>query len=327
MSAPAPDPTTRSATTRSSGRPSGRWRRHGLGVAPSVEAYDFRRPIQLSREHQRVLQVAFDAFARQATTVFTSTLRTICQVSLVSVDQRSYAEYVDSLDSMTYLTSFSAEPMPGQGVLELPLRAVMACIDHMLGGFGSEEQPERMLSDIESSVVTELLERLLDGLRYAVSELVAVDLVPTGVEYSPQFVQVAGASDVMIVATIEVRINERPHSMTICLPFNALLPHLTAAVAPAPVSNRERAERAASAELLDRRFREVPVEVAVRLRTTRLDTTDFASLAPGEVVRLAHPASAPLDVVVDETVFAHATAGATAHRLAALIVATPQETR
>ena len=75
--------------------------------------YDFRRPIQLSREHSRILQLGFDGFARQATTVFTSSLRTVCGVSLATIEQRSYAEYVDSLDASTYLTLFAADPEPG----------------------------------------------------------------------------------------------------------------------------------------------------------------------------------------------------------------------
>jgi flagellar motor switch protein FliM len=285
--------------------------------------YDFRRPIQLSREHSRVLQVAFDGFARQATTIFTSTLRTICSVSLTSIDQRSYGEYVESLASMTYLTTFSAEPMPGLGVLELPLPAVMASVDHMLGGPGTDDQPHRALTDIETVVITGLIEGLLNGLRYSMSELVSIDPVATGVEYSPQFAQAAQSGDVMVAVTLAVRLNDTPHTFTVCLPFNGLLPHLTAAAAPAPVSNRERAERAAAAEVLDRRFQDVPVEVAVQLRGTRLAPDAFAGLQVGDVLRLSHPASAPLDVRVADTVFAHATAGATAQRLAALIVATP----
>src|SRR6478609_5834041 len=101
-------------------------------------AYDFRRPIQLSREHSRMLQLAFDSFARQATTVFTSSLRTVCSVTLGSIEQQTYAEYVDSLGTSTYLTMFSAEPMHNLGVLEIPLVATMTCIDHMLGGPGRE---------------------------------------------------------------------------------------------------------------------------------------------------------------------------------------------
>ena len=103
------------------GKSAARSRRRGRG---EPTPYDFRRPIQLSREHQRVLFVAFEGFARQATTIFTSTLRTICQVTLQSIDQRTYAEYVDSLDSMTYLTHFSAEPMPGVGIMEMPLSLI-----------------------------------------------------------------------------------------------------------------------------------------------------------------------------------------------------------
>jgi flagellar motor switch protein FliM len=311
-----------SMTDSRRGRSGARARRRGQG---EPVAYDFRRPIQLSREHQRVLQVAFDGFARQATTIFTSTLRTICQVSLQSIDQRSYAEYVESLDAMTYLTAFFTEPMPGQGVIELPLPAVMSSLDHMLGGPGSATQPLRALSDIEGSVVSGLVARLLEGLRYSLADFVSIEPEVTGVEYSPQFAQVAGSGDVMVVISLEVRIGEHGHVLTVCLPFNGLLPHLTAAVAPAPVSNRERNQRAQAAILMDRQFREIPVDVAVRLRSTQLAPQLFADLKPGDVLRLGHPASAPLDVAVEETTFAHATAGTRGNRLAALIVATPKE--
>ncbi|WP_292676724.1 flagellar motor switch protein FliM [Nocardioides sp.] len=289
--------------------------------------YDFRRPIQLSREHQRVLTVALDGFARQATTIFTSTLRTICQVTVQSIDQRSYAEYVESLDQMTYLTSFSTEPMPGQGVLELPLPVVMSSLDHMLGGPGSTDQPRRALSDIEETVIGGLVSRLLEGLRYSLSELVTIEPVITDVEYSPQFAQVAGSGDVMVVVALETKTDKLTHRITVCLPFNGLLPHLNVAVAPAPVSNRERTQRAQAAQLMDQQFREVPVDVTVRLRETRLDPGAIAGLRPGDVLRLGHPASAPLDITVDGTVFAHASAGTRGTRLAALIVATPQENK
>jgi flagellar motor switch protein FliM len=311
-----------STTDSRTGRSGGRARRRAQG---DPVAYDFRRPIQLSREHQRILHVAFDNFARQATTIFTSSLRTICQVTVHSIDQRSYTEYVESLDQMTYMTAFSTEPMPGLGVIELPLPAVMSSLDHMLGGPGSATQPVRALSDIESTVVTGLVGRLLEGLRYALADFVSVEPEVTGTEYSPQFAQVAGSGDVMVVVGLETKIGEHGHLITVCLPFNGLLPHLTAAVAPAPVSSRERTQRAQAAVLMDRQFREIPVDVAVRLRSSRLAPQLFADLRTGDVLRLGHPASAPLDVAVEETVFAHATAGTRGPRLAALIVATPKE--
>ncbi len=287
--------------------------------------YDFSRPLQLSREHQRMLQVAFDGFARQVTTVFTSMLRSVCQVTLSAIDQRTYAEYIQSLPGTTYLTMFSADPVAGRGILEMPLPSVMSCIDHMLGGPGSARQPQRPLTEIESGVVGGLMDRLFGEMRYSLGSIVQLEPTLVGVEYSPQFAQAAGASDVMVVVELELRIDEQVHRMTVCLPFVGLLPHLTAAAAPAPVSGRERAQRAQAAELLRQQFEEVPVDVAVRCRATSLTPQVFADLRPGDVIRLSHPAAAPLDVAVDGTVFAHATAGTQGTRLAALIVATPKD--
>ncbi len=315
---------TLSATAPRPASPGTRARRRGRsGGDPTT--YDFRRPIQLSREHSRILQLGLSSFARQATTVFTSALRTVCSVQLLSIAQESYAEYVDSLSAPTYLVKFSADPMPGLGVLEIPLPATMTLIDHMLGGPGSATQPVRPLTDIESAVVRGLVERLLGEMEYSLAGI--VEIVPTlaGIEYSPQFAQVAGAADVMVVATFDLRIGERAHRMTICLPFSGLQPHLAKAAAPAPVSERERAQRERAADLVHRQFEQVPVSVAVRLRPTRVGPETLGDLAVGDVLRLAHPASAPLDIAVDDTTFAHATPGTRGARLAALIVGTPEE--
>ncbi len=286
--------------------------------------YDFKRPIQLSREHSRTLQLGLDGFARQATTVFTSALRTVCQVTLSSVDQRSYAEYVQSLGASTYMTVFSADPMPGSGVFEMPLGATMVCIDHMLGGPGGSKQPDRPLTEIESAVIRSFTERLLGEMRYSLEGIVALVPTVTAVEYSPQFAQAAGAADVMVVATFELKVNEGDHTLTFCLPFSGLLPHLVNASAPAPSSERERAQRATAAALLQEQFNEVPIDVQISLRSTRVAPEEISGLQVGSVLRLSHPAAAPLDVTVDDMVLAYATPGVNGQRLAAQIVATPQ---
>ncbi|WP_114422471.1 flagellar motor switch protein FliM [Nocardioides houyundeii] len=316
---PAPSSASRHGTSGA------RARRRNREVEPVV--YDFRRPIQLSREHSRILQLGFDSFARQATGVFTSWLRTVCSVQLLSINQVSYDDYIDSLHAPTYLMKLSAEPMTGLAMLEVPLAATMSCIDHMLGGPGSDKQPIRPLTEIEGNVLSGLIERLLSEMRYGLAAIADFELAPQGIEYSPQFAQIAGAADVMVVVNFDLRIGDGAHHLSVCLPFNGLLPHLAKAAAPAPVSDRELAKREQAAEVLRRQFAQVPVEVNVRLRATRLHPDALGALRIGDVVRLAHPASAPLDVCVDDTTFAHATAGAKGPRLAALIVGAPKETR
>ena len=65
---------------------------------PSASAtpvvYDFRRPNKFTREHVRALQIASETFARQFTTVLSTTLRTVSQVQAKGIHQLTYDEYI-----------------------------------------------------------------------------------------------------------------------------------------------------------------------------------------------------------------------------------------
>lgn len=293
--------------------------------AAEPTAYDFRRPIQLSREHTRLLEESLDGFARQMGTVFTSALRAVCTAQLLGVAQTTYGEHVDTLDPMTYAVKLRAEPLSGFTLLDLPLPVVMSALDMMLGGPGTEKQPERPLTDIEGAVVRGILTRLLTELGQSIVGIVETEPALVGIEYNPQLVQAAAPGDVVGVATFELVIKDRPHRVTLCLPFTALHPYLVRASAPAPVSEHERVQRSRAAELVDRRFQDVPVEATVRFAPTPLDPGTLSNLAVGDVVRLAHRASDPLAVVMGDATFAHATAGTHGARLAALVVGTTKE--
>jgi flagellar motor switch protein FliM len=316
-------PTPRNA--RGSG-PDGRSRRRTKSAGPTP--YDFRRPMKLSREHLRTLQIAFETFGRQSTTVMTSALRAVCQVNLASVEQLTYNEYVELLSdparpTHTHMTLFSLEPVQHKAVLEMPITAAMACVDHMLGGPGGIDQPERPLSEIEATVFASLTERLLAEVRYAFSTLVPVEPVVLAVEYSPQLAQAAAASDPMIVATFDLHQGDVDHVVTVALPFTDLLPYLNASGAAGAVSERERAARQEASARLAQGFQEVPVDVSIRFRPTAANPTELADLAVGDVIRLQHPAEAPLDVTAADVLFAHATPGNQGKRLACRVVASP----
>ena len=123
--------------------------------------YDFRRPTKLSREHVRVLQIAQEAFARQTTTVLTTMLRAGARLELLGIEQHSYDDYVASLPDPCFLATFTIEPLAGKGVLAYPLDIAMAAVDHMLGGSGAADQPDRPMTVMETAITNHLLNRLL----------------------------------------------------------------------------------------------------------------------------------------------------------------------
>ena len=312
--------TDTSTPARRAGAPSSERRRRSRSTGV-VSSYDFRRPVNLSRENSRTLHVVFETFGRQASTVLTSALRSVCHVELTSVDQVAYSDYVGSLGDPTYMSVFSMEPVTQKAVLETPLAVTMTCIDNLLGGRGTGPQPERPLTDLEDAVIGRLYEALVDEVRVAFETLVPLEPNITGVEYSPQLAQVAGASDMMIVARFQLVMGVHEHPLSLCISFPGLLPFLKVADSAGNVSDRDRARRQDARTRLTAGLQEIPVDVSVRFRATGADPMELAGLQVGDVVRLQHPSQAPLDVTAADVVFAHATPGLQGRRLAALVVA------
>ena len=89
----------------------------------------------------------------------------VSSVSLVSIEQLNYDEYVASLNNPTVIAVVSIDPLPGTVLLEMASSAAMTAIDHMLGGPGGA-QPERPLTEVEMPLLRGLLERMLGELRY-----------------------------------------------------------------------------------------------------------------------------------------------------------------
>ena len=286
--------------------------------------YDFRRPIKLSREHVRTLQIAFETYARSGSTLLTSRLRTVSHLNLIAIEQLTYEEYISALNNPTVLASVTPEPLAGTTLFELSLTTAMAAIDHMLGGPGGP-QPERPLTDIELPLLRGLLERLLDELRYAFEQLVDVQPKLGVIEYNPQFVRSHSPGDAVVVASFELKIGQEECVSTICIPFSSILPVLKAEGAATQLSADELAARQAARRKITAGLYSAPLDVAVRFEPIRMRTEDIVHLRPGDVVPLGHPVNRPLAVTVNDTVFAWAVPGNQGRRLACLIVPSPTE--
>jgi flagellar motor switch protein FliM len=305
-------------------RAAGRINRRVKSAGP--ELYDFRRPTKLSREHIRTLQIAYETFARQFTTLLTTRLRAVSMVTLASIDQFSYDEYILSLANPTVVALVTMEPLPGTAIVEFSLPTAMASIDHLLGGSGGA-QPARPLTDIETPLLQSLIVRILGELRYALEPIAAVDPKLTGIEYNPQFVQAGAASDPVIVASFDLKVGAEECVATVCLPFNMIFPKLQSDPAGVQLNPAQRAERDLAHRNLVAGLESAPIEVVVRFKQVRMRPENLINLAVGEVVALGHPLTQPLAVTSAGMTFAEAVPGTQGSRVACLVVASGKEDR
>src|SRR4051794_32946289 len=72
-----------------------------LATDKTVKLYDFRRPDKFSKEHIRAIQNIHETFARVTASSLSSYLRASTQVSLSSIEQVVYDEYIHQLSNPT----------------------------------------------------------------------------------------------------------------------------------------------------------------------------------------------------------------------------------
>jgi flagellar motor switch protein FliM len=312
-----------SAPKTGTARSTGRGGRRAKSAGP--EKYDFRRPTKLAREHVRTLQVAYETFARQYTTLLTSTLRAVSQVTLLSIEQVTYDEYIASLNNPTCMFMIEMEPLPGVTIFEFSLTTALAWVDHMLGGPGGK-QPQRPLTDIEVPLVNSMLERVFGELRFAFEHIVELSTPKiVGLEYNPQFAQNAAASDAMIVTSFEMKVGSQECVATICMPFASIFPKLRPDAGGVELTDTQRQARDAALRAMTAGLGSAPVEVSVRFNSVLMTPRDLVTLRPGDIVPLEHPVTAPLTVTSAGVTFARAVAGSSGNRLACLVVPPPKE--
>src|SRR3954469_21823762 len=283
--------------------------------------YDFRRPTKLSREHVRVLQIAQETFARQATGILTSLLRANARLELSGIEQFSYDDYLATLPDSVFIATFTLEPLAGKGMLAYPLDMAMATVDHMLGGSGRAEQPNRAMTAMESTITMHLLDKLLEEFANAFAHITEVQPELNSLEYNPQLAQAATGSDTVMVASFEMTVGSRDGRATLVLPFSSFATALNKAASP-QLSESALAKRRRATEALTARLNLVPVDVSVRFAPLQVSSSDLLSLAVGDVLLLRHPRDAPLEVTTNDATFAYAIASNHRRRLAAAIVPT-----
>lgn len=277
----------------------------------AVEVYDFRKPATLSREHARVLEVAFDTFARQWGTQLTAKVRVLAEVEFGQVAVRTYDDHAASLPAHTALVLLSLPGTDARGVLQFPVPAALAWVSHMLGAARPQNLPDRVFTAIEQALVRRLVEDALDDLRYSFGPLLPEGIAVSGIQHASQFAQAAGKGELMVLADFAVRVGDRRSTATLAIPAAVLLPQLGWAEAKVTAADSRR--------MLDEQILSAPVEVSLRLDPAVMRPAEVLRLAVGDVIPLRHPQHRPLTLAVESEPIGSAAVGSHGARLAGVV--------
>ncbi len=195
-----------------------------------VKVYDFKRALRFSKDQIRSLSRIHENFARLLTTYFSAQLRTYVQISVTSVDQLPYEEFIRSIPKMTILNVFEPYPLDGRLLMEVNPNIAYAMLDRLLGGKGISINKVENLTEIETRIMSQLFQRTLDSFQEAWSSVIEIDPIMEDIEVNPQFLQMVSPNETVVVISLSTTIAETSGMINICLPhvvLEEILPKLS----------------------------------------------------------------------------------------------------
>jgi flagellar motor switch protein FliM len=181
--------------------------------------FDFRRPDRIAKSQLRAIHQLHDNFVRNLVSSLSAYLRSYLMINLVSVEQLSYAEFLECLPSPTCIASLGLKPYDGNAVLELNSSLIFPILEMLLGGNGKASTSiQRELTEIEQSLLDGLFRIILHDLKESWRSVTNIDFSMESLETEPQFLQILAPSEAVVAIAIEIRIGESIGMMNIAIP-------------------------------------------------------------------------------------------------------------
>ncbi len=264
-----------------------------------VIAYNFRHPDRVSKDQIRSLHFLHDRFGRNATASLSAFLRTTTELSIVSVEQFAYSEFLLALPDPTLFYALAMPPFDALAALEMNPGVAFAMIDRILGGSGETAAPSRALTEIEQNVADGVVKLLLEHLTETWKTATDINFRIHARETRPQMLPVCSWNEVVILVTLDLKVGEARGLLNLCVPASLIEASGTNFVIGLQAAKRDRT--AVEERWLSESLGRIPLTVSADLQTS-LKTRELISLQEGQILSLGIPAETHVNIRVGDLV-------------------------
>lgn len=251
-----------------------------------VKVYDFKRALRFSKDQIRGLTRIHENYARLLTTYFSAQLRTFVQITVASVDQLPYDEFIRSIPKMTILNIFEAPPLEGRMVLEVNPNIAYTMLDRLLGGQGTIPDKMGALTEIETTVMERVFSKALDTFHEAWKQIIELDPYMEGLEMNPQFMQIVSPNEIVAVISFSTKIGDTTGMINLCLPHVVLEPIMPKLSGQYWFSKQKKNRDEEERLRVEERVKTAKLPVIAELGTATITVGEFLQLQPGDVIQL-----------------------------------------
>jgi len=263
-----------------------------------IRVYDFKRPNKFSKEQIHTLQAIHENFARLLATYFSAHLRTVVQISVHSVEQLTYDEFIRSLPNPTLMTIFQMDPLEGNAIMEINPSIIFTIIDRLFGGPGEAPEKIRDLTDIERAVIEKSLSRTLDILREAWDNVIQFKPKLDMMESNPLFTQIVSPSEMVVLISFKTQFGDNEGLINLCIPFIVLEPIISKLSAHFWFAGTGKEATQESIQRIKNRIEKAVVNLSVVLGKATIQVGELLELQAGDVIMLDSKVDQAVELMV-----------------------------
>jgi len=257
-----------------------------IGKDREIQDYDFRRPTRVSKDQLKTIRTLHESFAEIFGFYLASKLQTMVTIDLLAVDQLRYSEYVLSISNPSCVYIIDIKETEGRAVLELTPELVFTSVERLLGGSGTAPVQPRPITRIEQKIMEPVVKQALDRLAAAWKPIYELSFSLAGFESNPDFVQIAPASEIVIVISFEIKIRDESFMMNLCYPSFSLEDVIARLNAQFFAMGSSRKDKDKSTRKIKTHLGRTKMEVRAILGTAKITLKELLDLEEGDVLRL-----------------------------------------
>jgi flagellar motor switch protein FliM len=192
-----------------------------------VRKFDFRNPVFLSEKEVNQVRARNDKFAFYLGQNLAMELRMSIDFTVTNLAVQQYAQFTQSIESPSHISLFKINELTGVGLLEISPVLALGMVDRALGGKGVASQDLRFLTAIESAMVDDIAQIIVDEWCHQWDGYMELSAQVIGQETTGRFLQTSSFDSPVIVLTIEANLGEIKESIRIGIPYYTVTPILT----------------------------------------------------------------------------------------------------
>ena len=268
-----------------------------------IKEYDFRSPKKITKETIRLLKGIYENYCRMLTSRLTSMLRLMCDVTVEQVEESIYHEYNNALEDYVLMGLINVkypdnETSDSQILMEMSRPLSFVIIDRLLGGIGEEYGYIRDYTDIELSLLSNVLNQLVILMGTTWENTLNIETELEKVETNSRFIQSINYNDTVVIIILNVVLNELSGKITLCIPSNIIDEILKGAnIYSKNISKKVNIEEQKTAIMNS--LKSSNLTITGVLGSTQATLKDILSIKPGDLIVLDKKINSNVDIKVD----------------------------